>query len=417
MHRSLDVYFDRTFVGNLIQDENGRMQFSYHEAWLHNSNAMPLSWSLPLRKVPFTQKECRGFFAGILPEQTNRSTIAQILGISARNDYAMLEKLGGECPGAITFLPAGTTYPPESVHDYHFMSENELANVLSQLSKRPLLVGESGLRLSLAGAQDKIAVYIDKLGRTALPLSGAPSTHILKPANDRFPKLVSNEASCLALAKAIGITAVNIEIGSANDIDYLIVERYDRIKDGETRYPIRMHQEDFCQARGIPPECKYQSEGGPSIKNCFALLREASSFPAVDLRQLLDIVIFNIIVGNHDAHAKNFSLLFNMKANRLKIRLAPAYDILSTVYYPELTSKMAMRFGKEYQSNRLASYNIDKFSADADISATAVRKRIVELATRVKNTLDQIKKTYGNIPELIGLIEQRATWLAQVAES
>jgi HipA-like protein len=109
--RKLDVYLHRHLVGNLVQDAHGQITFDYAETWLNNPAAIALSHSLPLTKKHFTKNECRGFFAGILPEESKREIIAKNLGISARNDYAMLEKIGGECAGAVTFMPAGTELP------------------------------------------------------------------------------------------------------------------------------------------------------------------------------------------------------------------------------------------------------------------------------------------------------------------
>ena len=130
-----------------------------------------MSQSLPLRKKRFKRKECRGFFAGILPDEAKREIIARILGISARNDYAMLERIGGECAGAVTFIPSGQALP-ERNYGYRKLSTGELAAILRELPKRPLLAGEEGIRLSLAGAQDKIAVRIEN-GEVCL-LSAAP---------------------------------------------------------------------------------------------------------------------------------------------------------------------------------------------------------------------------------------------------
>src|SRR5271156_6629787 len=111
MARTLDVYLHDELVGHLIQDDGGQMVFDYVENWLNKPNAIPLSQSLPLRTKRFTRNECRGFFAGILPEESKRKIIARNLGISARNDYAMLDRIGGECAGAVTFLPAGDPLP------------------------------------------------------------------------------------------------------------------------------------------------------------------------------------------------------------------------------------------------------------------------------------------------------------------
>src|SRR6204780_1519598 len=176
MSRTLDVYLQRDLAGQLIQDENGQLAFYYAESWLNNSQAVPLSHSLPLRKEKFSRNECRGFFAGILPDAGKREIIAKNLGISARNDYAMLEQIGGECAGAGTFIPAGQG---RSNRDYHSrkLDAKDLAGILRELPKRPLLAGQKGIRLSLAGAQDKVPVRIEG-DQVSLPLGGAPSPHI-----------------------------------------------------------------------------------------------------------------------------------------------------------------------------------------------------------------------------------------------
>jgi serine/threonine-protein kinase HipA len=152
MARTMDVYLHNDLVGKLVQDDGGRMLFQYTESWLSKPGTTPLSRSLPLRKDRFKTKECRGFFAGILPEQSKREIIARNLGISARNDYAMLEQIGGECSGAVTFIPEGQQ-PPERAYHYRKLDAKELAGILRDLPKRPLLAGEKGIRLSLAGAR------------------------------------------------------------------------------------------------------------------------------------------------------------------------------------------------------------------------------------------------------------------------
>src|SRR3972149_9161817 len=126
MARTLDVYLHHDLVGHLIQDDDGQMVFDYTESWLQNRAALPLSHSLPLRRERFTRRECSGFFGGILPEESKREIVAKNLGISARNDYAMLEQIGGECAGAVTFVPAGENFP-ERNYGYRTISSQELA--------------------------------------------------------------------------------------------------------------------------------------------------------------------------------------------------------------------------------------------------------------------------------------------------
>ena len=153
----------------------------------------------------------------------------------------------------------------------------------------------------------------------------------------------------MKLAAAVGLPAAKVETRSVEGIEYLLVERYDRThrqNPGGTPSLERLHQEDFCQAQGIVPETKYQKEGGPSLRQCFALLREVSTAPVIDLSRLLDAVIYNFLVGNNDAHGKNFSLLYHgVGTANQQIRLAPLYDVVSTTYYPELSKDMAMKIG------------------------------------------------------------------------
>jgi serine/threonine-protein kinase HipA len=409
MARTLDVYLHDDLTGQLIQDDGGQMVFKYLEGWLNRPGAIPLSQSLPLRKDRFRSKECRGFFAGILPEQSKREIIAANLGISARNDHAMLAQIGGECAGAVTFILAGQPLP-ERNYGYRKLSSHELATILKELPRRPLLAGEEGIRLSLAGAQDKVTVRIEH-DEISLPLGGAPSTHILKPAVERFEGVVFNEALCMNLAAAAGLPAARVETRTIEGTDHLMVERYDRthrpVPGGE---PIleRLHQEDFCQARGIVSETKYQKEGGPSLKQCFDLLREVSTAPVIDLAHLLDAVIYNYLIGNNDAHGKNFSLLYRgADLEHREIRLAPLYDLVSTVHYPELSLEMAMKIGSEYSSEKVTSKDFEKLAEDARLAKPLVTRRVPALADIVLAALANIPAAHPVAEAVAASIRER----------
>jgi serine/threonine-protein kinase HipA len=409
MAKSLDVYLDTRIVGHLIQDDGGQMVFQYAESWLERPAAYPLSQSLPLRRERFSRNECRGYFGGILPEESKREIVARNLGISARNDYAMLKQIGSECAGAVTFVPMGAP-PPESTYRYRKLSSEQLADVLKELPKRPLLAGGAGIRLTLAGAQDKVAVRVDDDG-ISLPLDGAPSTHILKPGGDRFEGVVANEALCMRLAAAIGIPTAKVEPRTVEGMDYLLVERYDRFyRTPPGKEPVleRLHQEDFCQAVGIVSEMKYQKEGGPSLKRCFALLREVSRTPDADLNHLLDAVIFNYLVGNNDAHGKNFSLLYRgLGTDEVQVSLSPLYDCLSTVYYPDINRTMAMKLGGEYSSEKAMARNFEQFAEEAGLAKPIVQKRVTEVAERMLCALPALEHMNGTTEAIARLIVGR----------
>ena len=337
----------------------------------------------------------------MLPEASNRKVIARIFGISDKNDFAMLGQIGGECAGAVTILPVNTAIQAADNH-YRDLTDNELTKILQDLPQRPLMAGADGIRLSLAGAQDKIAVRLDK-AKMSIPLGNAPSTHILKPAIATYDGIVFNEALCMALAAEAGLAAAETTIGRTGDIDYLLIERFDRYPDeqGQTH---RLHQEDFCQALGIPSEIKYQDEGGPSLKDCFSLLRVASSTPVIDLRALLDAVIFNLIIGNHDAHAKNFSLLYLPDRST---RFAPLYDLVSTVFYPELTARMAMKIGAEGKSELVFPKHIERFAKDAGLAVAPTVRLVRSLAESVLKSIDRVEKPNHHSTQVAQLISKR----------
>jgi serine/threonine-protein kinase HipA len=251
MARELDVYLHRRLIGKLNQDDHGAKTFDYAKEWLNDPDAYPVSHSLPLRQHQFTGKECQAYFAGILPEANSRQMVAKNLGISAKNYFAMLWEIGGDCAGAVTFIPAGQSLSDPNAR-LHNLTDQEFAAILAELPKRPLLAGDDGVRLSLAGAQNKFALHIAN-GHISIPLGGVPSTHIVKPAIEHFDGSVFNEAFCMRLAREIGLPTARVDVDNVEGIDYLMVERYDRVTKEDHRLE-RLHQEDFCQALGVVPE-------------------------------------------------------------------------------------------------------------------------------------------------------------------
>jgi serine/threonine-protein kinase HipA len=331
-----------------------------------------------LREEPFHGKHARPFFAGILPEEGPRQQIAAILGVSERNDFAILERIGGECAGAVSLLPEGASLPDTSKRPTRQLDESE---IIAELPRRPLLAGREGVRLSLAGAQGKLPVIIS--GDTvSLPLGNTPSTHIIKPEPDRFPGLVAAEVFCMTLAKEVGLAVPPVSRRLIGGTPCLIVQRYDRTTgpDGTAR---RVHQEDFCQAMGYPPEQKYQQEGGPLLRDCIAMLREWSTAPVLDIRDFLDGVMFNMVIGNADAHGKNYSLLYRAGERRL----APFYDLVCTLAWPELSKTPAMKIGRSDSLAFITPAHWQQMSKDARLGWPLVRERLANLCRTIETAL------------------------------
>ncbi|QQR69864.1 MAG: type II toxin-antitoxin system HipA family toxin [Alphaproteobacteria bacterium] len=379
MTRQLVVWWNGRMVGQLTQDRHGELGFVYDPDWIADGASLPLSASLPKRAEPYARRECRPFFGGLLPEESQRDAAAQALGVSKANDFALLDRLGGDVAGALQLLPVGQEPFLESVAQPKALRDDQLIAVLDKLPMRPLLAGEEGLRLSLAGAQAKVPVVVAD-GAIALPEPGQATTHIIKPPITRFPATTENEALVMRLAAACGLNVAPVEARVVRDRPFLLVQRYDRDfgADGRVR---RIHQEDFCQALAVPPETKYAAEGGPTLQDSFALVRRISARPAQDVLALLDAVIFNLIAGNADAHGKNFSILYSDQGPRL----APLYDLLSTVLYPDLSPKMAMKMGKGATLAEMDAKSWTAFAAEAELGLSLVRRRVEELCARVRD--------------------------------
>ena len=382
---SLIVYLNAERVGILEQDDSGLPQFTYDQSWLEKPGAMPLSRSLPRQGEVFIGKKARPFFAGILPEERPRKRIAEILGISATNDFAMLERIGGECAGAVSLLPEGGAPIDSKDTRRRRLTEPELRQLIAELPSRPLMAGTDGLRLSLAGAQDKLPIIVHN-NEICLPLGNTPSTHILKPEPDYFPGLATNEIFCMTLARAVGLNTPNIEYHPIGKKPCIIVQRYDRATD-EDGSTIRLHQEDFCQALGFPPERKYQAEGGPTLSDCISLLQDWSTTPVLDIPDFINGLIFNVLIGNADAHGKNLSFLYSDGERRL----SPCYDLVSTLAWPDLSKNLAMKIGGCESVNAFTIGDWKKMSKKAGLGWPMIRERMAEICHSILNELCEVQ--------------------------
>lgn len=381
----LNVYLNNDFVGVLSKDNNGGICFQY------DKNAKKqLSLALPIREETYLNKDCKGFFNGLLPESEYvRVAIGKKYGINPKNDFSLLSAIGYDCAGAVAFFNG----KPKILKEYYeikgnVLSDDGLEKYIKELPKKPLALG-SDKRLSLAGAQDKTAVVIinDKI---AIPEDNVPSTYILKPTINGLYETIENEYLCLKVAERLGIQIPNIQIGQTKDIKYLLIERYDRkVNDGKIK---RIHQEDFCQASNIPSVYKYQSEGGVDFKRCIEILKKTTR-PAVSIKRFVELMIFNYIVGNNDAHGKNFSILHYDNG---VIAFAPAYDILCTSVYPELSSKMAMKIGGYYESDKIYPRHFERMARDIGVSYTQVKKILINQCEILPDIVKEVSQMFEN---------------------
>lgn len=408
LSKILDIYLHNKLVGKLRQDSADDLSFVYDPLYLAEGKAA-LSLSLPLQFDVFKGRVVKAFFSGLLPEGFIRYKLARYLGLSEKNSFALLKAIGGECAGAVSCYPAGEGPIEYANEDIDILDDIKLKEILELVKHRPLLVGEDKMRLSLAGAQSKLAVGF-KDSKIFLIKDTRPTTHILKPLIEEVTDSVYNELFCMRLAKTVGIQTAWADIYMLSHTPCYIVERYDRVKTADGSI-MRLHQEDFCQVLGILPEIKYECEGGPNLAQCQNTISTHSAHPAADQIHLLNRIIFNYLIGNADAHGKNFSLLYK----RQKPELAPAYDLLSTAVHPHLSEKMAMKIGGKYKPNEVFMRHWHKIVADTKSAKRNLEKQLLLLSHKTLEQAyalkDNFEKSGINSPifaKICKLIETRS---------
>ena len=391
LSNSLNVFLNDKHIGILEKDGYGGVNFQYS-----NNTDRILSLSLPIQKEPFENKQCRGFFNGLLPESEHtRITIGKKYGINPKNDFSILQAIGYDCAGAVSFFDSddeqtSSKYLQESYEiNYTSLSDDELEKFINELPQKPLATGIEDMRLSLAGAQDKTSIIVVN-GQIGIPKDNVPTSHIIKPAINGFNETIENEFICIKSAEKLGIKVPAIKIGYANKTKYFLIQRYDReVIDNKIK---RIHQEDFCQASNIPNAYKYQSEGGVDFKRCFEILRVTSQ-PAVAINQFIQLMIFNYLIGNNDAHGKNFSILHYDNG---EIKFAPAYDILCSEVYPGLSNKMAMKIGGHYKHDEILLRHFEKLANENDISFTQLKKVIKNQCETLPDIVSGVINSFEN---------------------
>ncbi len=379
MSDTLDVYLHGDRAGRLERRSQARLGFAYAGEWVE-AERPPISLSLPVRKRPYAHDECAPFFEGLLPEGDFLKAISRTLHVSARNPFQLLAEIGGECAGAIAVGPVGGPVPGKAEHPPRWLNERQLGGFLRDLPDRPLLGTideETGFRISLAGAQDKVGVLFDGQ-RIGLSPGNPPSTHIVKAPIPGVADAVANEAFCMMLAAHAGLDVARAEPRAADRCEYLLVDRYDR--DEACKPDGRFHQEDFCQALGVVPAVKYENEGGPNIADCAELIHRHSDAPARDIIAFLDALIFNFLIGNNDAHSKNYSLLLDGPG---AIRMAPLYDLLSIAAIKGASRDLAMKYGGEKRVRYLRRRHLRRLGVELEVKPTLVESRAVAMIERV----------------------------------
>ena len=416
----LAVVANRRLLGVVTRYPGGELSFAYDRVWREDPAAFPLSISMPLRSTPFGSRAIQPWLAGLLPDDEElRRAWAVRFKVSRGNVFHLLGEVGEDCAGAVQFVR------PERLAEaigsgspaVEWLTTEEIGERLAEIRFDPSLnrrPSDRG-RFSLPGVQPKTALLYED-GRWGLPAGATPTTHILKPENARFPGLVENEHLCLRLAGAVGLPAAKSRMERFGDQLTLVVTRYDRQKRDSGW--MRLHQEDFCQALGLPPERKYENEGGPTVRAMLDLLRAESAQPDEDCRTLARAMMLNWLLGATDSHAKNFSLLVGPAGHT---RLAPLYDVASFFPYAKepRTLKLSNRIAGKYRLRDIGRRQWERFREENGLPWDPVSV-CRELADRLLEALPTVvtdARTGAGNPRVIKDLADRWSKRAEAALS
>lgn len=384
MSERLGVTLNGRRVGEMRPTGDETIGLSYDPDWYLDwvrGEAHAISLSLPVSD-PAVTLDATAYVAGLLPDNPqHREILARELEIGdAPSDFELISRIGGESAGALMITPRdGLHHEGNAAPSAEWLSESQLAEHLRSLPRRPLLVDDDhGVMLSLAGVNDKAAVILNK-GRVGLPINGAASTHIIKIDIPGLEGSVTTEHFCLRVAKAAGMRVPHSRLHRAEGLNFMLMARYDRMTGpgGET---IRAHQEDLCQALGVMPSRKYQRHGGPGWSDCFRVA-DLMSDPTSAREEMTRWAVLQFLIGNPDAHAKNYSVLYSSSG---KVGLAPVYDLNNGpafwANFRKVRPMMAMSIGGQSVPGDVTLQDWRDFAESVGVSPRLVERTIIETA-------------------------------------
>jgi len=382
---SLDVYLHSSRIGTLTRATGTDYSFSYLRELVSEvgEGRIVLSQSLPVRGEPYDPIATRTFFDGLLPEDSRRDEVARELRVDSSDGYALLREIGRDCAGAVVIVPEGKV-DGQRTGTVSWLNDEALADLVERLPTRPLGIRrkEGRMRLSLAGAQRKLTLIRSGSGQFGEPQADAPSTHLIKPQyGDEYPDIVFNEMFCMRVAKCLGLPVAETEVAIIAERPCLISTRFDRSSSGTAT--TRLHQEDMCQAIGVSTNLKYQEHGGPGFRQLHDLLLEIGRGPDVEI--MVRAAVTNFVLGNSDAHGKNFAILFTESGRRL----APLYDVVCTAVY-DLDDAMAMSIGDVFDPSKVTHSDWVDMSHDCDLRVETFLELVLGTAGRILNCVTSV---------------------------
>lgn len=401
----LNVVLDKQRVGILRRISTHGIGFCYDPAWLTSANALPLSYSMPLREEEYKGVEVLHYFDNLLPENLKaRQQLARTSRADSAGIFDLLRALGKDCVGAFLFLSENDSPPPALTARGTPLDEADIAQIIQELQTFPLGIHDNtDFRLSLAGVQDKTALL--KIGsRWYRPTGVTPTTHLIKPAiglrpgGVDFSLSVENEWFCLHVLERMGLRVAPSAIQKFKGVKALVVDRFDRFWKGKVLH--RKPVEDLCQAFGLPPEKKYESDGGPGFVSILCLLNESNERER-DRQEFFCAQILFWLLGAVDGHAKNVSLLWTPTG----FEMAPLYDVLSaeplaaTGQILRKAMKLSVAVGdhRHYRLDEINGRHWRESGKAAGFSVSLVENLLEKIKNEIPKALEEVVKTRPEI--------------------
>ena len=381
----LSIRYGEDSIGSLSLDKSSNLlTLCYSPEWQTNGFAISPHLTLDNKHSP---EVAYNFLDNALPEGEARKLLAENLGVSEKNVYTQVRAIGNDLAGAVTFL---SSIEDESLQPcFRELKEEELIERLNSKEEFGLLTWDDKPRLSVAGVQDKLNVFIDEQGNIGFGDGSLCSTHILKFEKKNCPNLVLNEYFCMKLSSAVGLPTADVEFIRFGPHPSLIVKRFDRKFVADSKKVMRRHVIDGCQALNLPRDYKYERNlgdgrdvqhirDGASLEKLFEFTDSMSS-PIESKQWLINWQLFNLMISNYDSHGKNVSLFFD----RNNARFTPAYDLVNIALFPQFKHVLAMAMGDEFEPSDINAYQLADFAETCNLDKKLLSRLLTELANKV----------------------------------
>jgi len=411
----LSVNYGSNIIGTLELDRaTNLLKLTYSEQWQQKGFA--ISPSLPLNSQ-HTPEVAYNYLDNVLPEGEARKLLAENLGVSEKNVYSQVRAIGNDLAGAITFTGQQESDQQQPLTQFRVLLEGELTERLDHKEEFGLLTWDDKPRLSVAGVQDKLNVFINETGEIGFGDGSLCSTHILKFEKKNCINLVLNEFFCMKLSGAIGLPTADVEFKRFGSHPALIVKRFDRKYTSDLNKVMRRHVIDGCQALNLPRDYKYERNlgdgrdvkhirDGVSLEKLFEFCKGMTS-PVESTQWLLNWQLFNLMISNYDSHGKNVSLFFDKN----NAKFTPAYDLVNVAMFPQFKHMLSMAMGDEFEPNDIHAYQLADFAETCAIDKKLLSRQLVSLADKIINQLthgdfiNNLKTQSIFTPEDIGYFE------------